>query len=497
MTHDVLPIPGTSPYGLTEQDFEDLGSRGIDPRHAGAQLERLRRGARRLELERPATLGDGIEVLDPENVEARRAAYREALPRTTRFVPASGAATRMFSDLRRKLDRSQTDVCDQGPFFDQPWPFRSAISEARSNSGDLAAQLHGLLFGEDGLASRPKALLPFHLDGVHERTAFEEQVLEAVEFARHGDCRTVRLHLTISPEHRDAIVALESRLTAELASHDLDLHVGYSHQDPSTDTLSLTENHCPLRETEEDDAPLVLRPGGHGALLHNLERSGGDLVLIKNIDNVQPRSRRSVAVRWRAALLGALGLARAETFEVMEALHDPTPAVIRRALDLLRRFGRVPADRDPESLRAEFNRPLRICGVVLNQGEPGGGPFWVRDRQGRSTLQIVEAAQVDRESHEQHAMLQRSTHFNPVDVACALRDANGDPYPLADFRDDDAYFVADKSHAGRPIRALEHPGLWNGSMAHWLTLFVEAPPETFTPVKTVWDLLRPEHQSEP
>lgn len=495
MTQDAFPIPGTSPYGLTEQDFEDLSSRGIDPRHAGAQLDRLRRGARRLELERPATLGDGIEVLDPENVDARRAAFREALPRTTRFVPASGAATRMFRDLRQKLERRQTEVCDQGPFLDQPWPFRSSLEQARESDGDLASRLHRLLFDEGGLASCPKALLPFHLDGDQERTAFEEQVLEAVEFARHGDCRTVRLHLTISPEHRDAIAALEERIAAELASHELDFRVDYSHQDPSTDTLSLTENHCPLRESDDPGAPLVLRPGGHGALLHNLEQSGGDLVLIKNIDNVQPRSRRSVAVRWRAALLGALALARAETFEVMEALEAPTPAVIRRALELLRRFGRVPTERDPQSLRAEFDRPLRICGVVLNQGEPGGGPFWVRDRQGRSTLQIIESAQVDKESHEQQAMLQRSTHFNPVDVACALRDADGDPYRLTDFRDDDTYFVAHKSHEGQPIRALEHPGLWNGGMAHWLTLFVEAPPETFTPVKTVWDLLRPEHQS--
>lgn len=495
MTHNALPIPGTSPYGLTEEDFADLSSRGIDPRHAGAQLDRLRRGARRLELERPATLGDGIEVLDPENVDARRATFRAVLPRTTRFVPASGAATRMFRDLHQKLERKQIDVCDQGPFFEQPWPFREDIHRAQSAGGDLVSQLRRLITGDDGLASRPKALLPFHLDGERERTAFEEQILEAVEFAQHGECRTVQLHLTISPEHEDHLAAMEQRIVAELASHDLDLRVSYSCQDPSTDTLSLTENHCPLRASEDDGAPLVLRPGGHGSLLHNLEQSGGDLVLIKNIDNVQPRARRSVAVRWRAALLGAVGLARAESFEVMEALHRPTPAVIRRALELLRRFGRVPAERDPESLRAEFDRPLRICGVVLNQGEPGGGPFWVRDRQGRSTLQIVESAQVDKESHEQQAMLQRSTHFNPVDVACALRDANGNPYPLAQFRDDETYFVAHKSHEGRPIRALEHPGLWNGGMAHWLTLFVEAPPETFTPVKTVWDLLRPEHQA--
>lgn len=493
MTQPALPIPGTSPYGLTEQDFEDLSSRGIDPRHAGAQLDRLRRGARRLELERPATLGDGIEVLDPENVDARRAAFRQALPRTTRFVPASGAASRMFRDLRQKLDRREIDVCDHGSFFDQPWPFREAIDQAQSAGGDLVSQLRRLLFDDGGLAFRPKALLPFHLDSNRERTAFEEQILEAVELARHGDCDRVQLHLTISPEHEAGLAALQQRIVEELEA-EIDLRISYSHQNPGTDTLSLTENHCPLREAEGPDAALVLRPGGHGALLHNLEQCGGDFVLIKNIDNVQPRARRSVAVRWRAALLGALGLARAETFEVMEALKDPTPAVIRRALDLLRRFGRVPAERDPESLRAEFDRPLRICGVVVNRGEPGGGPFWVRDRQGRSTLQIVEAAQVDKDSHEQHAMLQRSTHFNPVDVACALRDPDGEPYPLADYRDDDTYFVAHKSHEGRPIRALEHPGLWNGGMAHWLTLFVEAPPETFTPVKTVWDLLRPEHQ---
>ncbi len=491
---------------LTRSDIEDLAARGISQEQAQHQLRRLLSGTRFSNLDRPATVGDGIEVLNPEQTSQRHRAFQRALARVTRFVPASGAASRMFKDLLQQLDSPTNAECatsERGCFFDQNWPFATALGRALEHGSARKEQLRFLLLGEPqmrGLARQPKALIPFHREGSQELTAFEEQILECLELTQLGaldEQHVTKLHFTVSPEHREAVAELEGALRQRLSSSQ-PIEISYSSQHSATDTLAVDQHNRPLREqTDTVDAPLILRPGGHGSLLKNLAELNGDLVMIKNIDNVQPKHRRSRTVSFKASLLGALVVCQDEVFTLIESLEDSaaSAATIQHALDVLRRFGREPSERDAATLQHELSRPIRLCGVVRNQGEPGGGPFWVRDQSGKLSLQIVEGAQIDRRSTQQLAILNNATHFNPVDLACGLRDRHGEPFDLTQFRDDDTHFVASKSHNGQTIRALEHPGLWNGAMAHWLTLFVEAPSSTFSPVKTVWDLLRPEHRS--
>jgi len=302
----------------------------------------------------------------------------------------------------------------------------------------------------DALAALPKGLLPFHRYAGTSRTPFEEHLVEAAATVRdaNGNCR---LHVTVSPEHRAAFArVLESarpRLERETEARFV---VEFSEQSPSTDTVALDESGHLLRDAE---GRILFRPGGHGALLKNLEESGGDVVLVKNIDNVVPDARRAPTILWKRLLAGFL---------------------VRR------------------ERASDRQRPIRICGVVRNEGEPGGGPFWVAGPEGESR-QIVESAQVDLLERGQAAIWGKATHFNPVDLVCSLRDAAGRPFDLSRFVDERAVFVAKKTHEGRALLALERPGLWNGAMAHWETVFVEVPKETFAPVKTILDLLRPEH----
>jgi len=299
----------------------------------------------------------------------------------------------------------------------------------------------------------PKALVPFHHGPGGARTPVDEHLEEAIETVR--DARGVcRVHFTVAPEWRGPFKAALHAMTPPLeAVSGAELQVTFSSQDPSTDTLAVDEENNPFRR---EDGSLLFRPGGHGALLPNLEATWGDVVFVKNIDNVQPRSRAAETILWKKLLAGLL-------VETLERLGDP-------------------------------GRPVRVCGVVRNEGEPGGGPFWVAGPDGAPSLQIVEASQVDHSDADQKAIWQSSTHFNPVDLVCALRAPDGTPWNLDRFVDPDTVFIARKSKDGRVLMALERPGLWNGAMSRWHTVLVEVPIGTFTPVKSVFDLLRPEHQ---
>jgi hypothetical protein len=304
----------------------------------------------------------------------------------------------------------------------------------------------------DGLAfaTLPKALIPFHRDGEASWTPFEEQLEEALATVPSASGPT-RVHFTVSSDARDLF--REALAAALRARPGIAFDVGFSEQSPATDTLAADSENRPFRDAS---GALVFRPGGHGALLANLQATAGDVVLVKNIDNVQHRSRRETTLLWKKLLTGFLLRA--------------------------------------ERQRKDHHRPLRVCGVVRNEGEPGGGPFWVRGHDGRATLQIVEASEVDLSSPEQKAILSAATHFNPVDLVCLLRDPSRRPYDLGSFVNPSAVFFAKKSKDGRELKALERPGLWNGGMAEWETHFVEVPAETFSPVKTILDLLRPAHQ---
>ncbi|HUK62098.1 MAG TPA: DUF4301 family protein, partial [Dongiaceae bacterium] len=507
-------------------DLATLATRGITPAEASRQLALLRDPPARLVIERPCAVGDGIERLDPGR-RAELAARHDpaaAAGRWMRFVPASGAATRMFGALLASraggwATRAALEQAAAGGDADarsaletllgiDRFAFRTALAAALAargdtldrcrESGDARAVFDTLLDDSGlGLASRPKGLLPFHHDGTRARTAFEEQLREAA--ALGGDARGIsRTHFTVSQEHRGGfertLGELRPWLETTLATR---LETGFSVQEPATDTLALADDATPFRT----GGRLLLRPAGHGALIDNLARTGGDLVAIKNIDNVQTESRRGPAIEWARVLTGRLLELEEQVHALLARLDDPAdPAAPDDALAFAAAGSFAPegsvSGAEPDArarARRLLHRPMRVCGMVPNTGEPGGGPFWVRS-PGGLTRQIVESAELDPARPDQRDCFARGTHFNPVFLVCGLRDHRGRPYPLADFVDPSAIILTRKNSGGRGLLALERPGLWNGAMARWLTVFVEIPVEVFTPVKGLNDLLRPEHQ---
>jgi hypothetical protein len=414
---------------LSPADHDLISARGLTAKEVERQAALLRDPPPAMALVRPCTLSDGVErIAESDHPELLALADEAARAgRLSKFVPASGAASRMFAFLL--AGGPETEETKRFHESRNSFAFRASVEE---------------------LSRAPKALIPFHAYPEGARTAFEEHLFEAANTIRDagGLCR---VHFTVSPEHRRAFEDRlgEFRPRVERAT-GARFSVSFSEQSPSTDTVALDESGRLFRDAE---GQILFRPGGHGALLKNLQESGGDVVFVKNIDNVVPDERRAPTVLWKRLLSGLL-------------------VKIERT-----------GPRD---------RPIRICGVVRNEGEPGGGPFWVSGPDGTSK-QIVESAQADLADAGQAAIWGKATHFNPVDLACSLRDAAGRPFDLSLFVDERAVFVSKKTHEGGALLALERPGLWNGDMAHWETVFVEVPKETFAPVKTVLDLLRPEH----
>jgi len=506
--------------GLSVQDRTQLEAAGIPAQEAERQLALLRKPPPPTHLLRPCTPGDGIEVLSEARLSALHALHAEAgrEGRFTKFVPASGAASRMFADLAKFRGQSVTraevarrvgegDKAAAGllTFLDnlERFPFAEALLRSAGGVTDDVRTILDALLGEDGLdyGNLPKGLIPFHRYGDDVRTAFEEHLVEAAAYTRDGR-GTCRLHFTVSPEHRagfeDALREVRRGYQGAFGVH---LEVGFSTQEPSTDTLALDPAGAAFRR---EDGTLLLRPGGHGALLHNLNllaAAGADLVFVKNIDNVVPDRLRGPTVTWKKAIAGRLlELERqAHRFAHLLATGQAAGAVVSEVQAFCHDVLHAPEPPAPGAagrayLLERLRRPLRVCGVVPNTGEPGGGPFWVQAEDGTVSLQIVEGAQIDAKDPEQARIYASSTHFSPTDLVCALRDPDGHAYDLEGYVDPRAVLFARKSHEGRPLLALERPGLWNGAMARWNTVFVEVPLSTFTPVKTVNDLLRPEHQ---
>jgi len=533
----------SDPRALTDRDVAQLAEHGISRDEAERQLALLASPPPPPELVRPATAGDGIAVLEPGRHQELTARYREARAagRISKLVPASGAASRMFrtlvpwaryagqaeamaKEVSRRAVAGDPAAGDPVRFLSElpRFPFWGELDHAVAaggqeletlrRRGEAGAVLHVLLH-PDYLAydARPKALIPFHRypatadrEEDEVRTAFEEQLVEAARLVADAD-GVARLHFTVPPEARGRI---EAHLDAARRRFEERLgvrfEVSFSVQAPATDTLALDpETGGPFRLA---DGRLLLRPGGHGALLGNLQEvadGGGDLVLVKNIDNVQPEGVLDEVVRWKELLGGYLLELRGLARELLGRLETASEGACEEAERLLaERLGvRVPAAFQKLSegdrrrrLAARLDRPLRVAGMVVNRGEPGGGPFWVKAADGTLSAQIVERSQIDETIPGQVRIFNGSTHFNPVDLACAVRSFEGAPYELASYVDPAAVFMAEKTHDGRPLLALERPGLWNGAMAEWNTAFVEVPEVTFSPVKTVFDLLRKEHQ---
>lgn len=538
-----------SALGLTTADVERLAAYGIPLSEAERQLRLLRHPPPKRRLVRPCTRGDGIRTIDdPAERERLGERFDEAVAagRLSRMVPASGAASRMFAALSGLLaeagappDLAALRASAQGgddsaaaisELYDRrrELPFWEELSAAAGPGGedDLQALVGALLApAPDGLgyARRPKGLIPFHRYPEGVRTPFEEHLAEAA--AHHGgrdaqggvQCPVrCRVHFTVGTAHEASFRELLARRRRGLEERfGVALEVTFSQQSPATDTLAVDPDGRPFRGA---DGSLLLRPGGHGALLANLDHlvaAGADLVQIKNIDNVVPERNRALVTSWQRVLGGLLVELRATANRHLERLEaGADPDTLRDAEGFVEAELGLSApnpDAQPafrrQALIHRLDRPWRVCGMVANQGEPGGGPFWVRHAGGpitpesavtaqTVTPQIVEGAEIDLADPAQSSLRDAATHFNPVDLVCALRDRHDRPYPLADLTDPDAVFLAAKTHHGRPLRYLERPGLWNGSMARWNTVFVEVPAATFAPVKTVLDLLRPAHRRE-
>ena len=466
---------------------------GLTPAALETQLKNFREGFPFLPVTRAASCGDGIRVLDAAGIEQAAARYdraKESL-RVVKFVPASGAATRMFKDLFEFVGVGRRTAVVGELLANRRcfafWP------ELRTIIGDDADELRtvenivaeGLRYGET-----PKGLVSFHRYGDEVRKAVEEHLVEGAQYAAAGG--EVKIHFTVSPEH---LTRFEALLAEKIPGYEsrfgVKYRISFSVQDPSTDTLAVNPDCTPFRRA---DGRLLFRPAGHGALIGNLGKIDADIVFVKNIDNVTTDARRSDTVLYKKALAGVLLALQERIFEYLMALEvpgaelEPIAAFIENELCV-----KLPKDYGTALLRQVLDRPIRVCGMVRNEGEPGGGPFWVAGADGLETLQIAESNQIAPEKRE---LMRSATHFNPVDLVCSFRTSKGGRFDLREFVDPATGFISRKSDGGRELLAQELPGLWNGAMARWNTVFVEVPITTFSPVKVVTDLLRPEHQGD-
>ena len=486
---------------LNRDDLAALGAHGLTEAAVEEQLEHFRRGFPYSEIVRPAVAGDGVVCLDEAALRRLEARY-EAASRTERivkFVPASGAATRMFKGLYEFLSSGREDGATAEVLASLDRFAFGARLRAILPAGASARQTVEAIVGEPGLGygSLPKALILFHAYADAPRTALEEHLVEGAAYAcSDGE---VNIHFTVSPEHRAGFEALlEEVLPRYAARYGVRYRIGMSEQKPSTDTVAVNPDNTLFRQA---DGSLLFRPAGHGALIENLNELQADIVFVKNIDNVTTDARRGDTIRYKRALAGLLVELREELFALLrradagdttEAWAAQAERFLRERLSLVLPASVAAADR-VAWLRRMLDRPLRVCGMVRNEGEPGGGPFFVRDADGTESLQIVESSQI---APQDRPIMARAAYFNPVDLVCSLRDYRGGRYDLTRYVDPRTGFISEKSKDGRPLRALERPGLWNGAMAHWNTVFVEVPVTTFSPVKVVNDLLRPAHQPE-
>jgi hypothetical protein len=507
---------------FTAEDLKQLEALDIEPAQAARQLDWLRSGQRDVKLERCCTVDDGITQLQPETHAYLNRAFDSAVAagRLRRFVPASGAASRMFSPLHTEsgvfdacraveatAEATQAEL-DLRRFLNEieSFAFYPDLNKAMAEDGqdlqqaladrDLPLIIRYLLEPCGlGYSQLPKGLLAFHAAVDGARTPFIEHLAEAALLNRLEG--TVRLHFTVSAEHLELFKAQFAAWQKTLANaYGCLFELSYSTQKASTDTLALDAMDQPLRDSE---GRLVLRPGGHGALIENLNDLAGDIVLIRNIDNVVPDVHKETNLSWAKLLIGYLVSLQEEQHALLKALHESPEDPMTRELVVCFLGDRLQRDvslvDDSQTLLDMLDRPVRVCGMVPNSGEPGGGPFWVRDKDGQVSRQIVEGAQIDTKDPGQAKILASSTHFNPVDMVCGISDWRGRPYDLDRFVDAEAVIITSKKKEGQELKVLELPGLWNGAMAGWHTLFVEIPPEAFNPVKTVFDLLRPAHQA--
>jgi len=505
-------------------DLEHMKKRGLDPQKVSSQLALFAKPRTFVHLLAPATLEEGIKKFLAKQGQDLVQAFGEIRANSSfwEFVPASGAASRMFKNWFKLRDQLRAQNPEQLPSgslgteclalkHDLPhyafYPFLQSFLEKESlqfstlqTHSDFEILLNILLDSNKlGLADWPKGLIPFHSYTSGYRTAFEEHLEEAIftTMDASGHCR---IHFTVPEKYLGKINALLEKTTLDLKKRGLTYTFSLSIQDPSTDTPAATNLNEAFRDASQN---MVFRPGGHGALLFNLQQLNVEIVFIKNIDNIAHDRHKKDALQYRQILGAALLNLRSQVHSLLTDLdtfmlsQKPlTPEYLLRFHNFCRNELQLNQNLPMEAtaIKSFLYRPLRVAAVVKNEGEPGGGPFWVLSPSGQKSLQIVESAEVNLQDPAQKQIWESSTHFNPVDMVCCLRDHKNQPFDLSHYVNTDAFFISEKTQDGRPLRALELPGLWNGAMAGWLTQFVEAPVTTFTPVKEITDLLKPSHQ---
>lgn len=521
-----------------EEDIKYITGRGSDVKSVEEQVHRFKKGFPWLDIVAPATPERGIEVLDDEELQD----VADYLDQATvngkcKFVPASGAASRMFKDIfagQETLASGQDVAPDSAAAklaaaVDSFAFYTEQMFGPKADTREYRLNVVSKVLGEEGLGygQKPKGVIRFHKypDG-EARTAFAEHLVEGQDYMRNSD-GSVNLTVTISPEHKELFEqALAEVKEAYEAKYGVKYNIEFTYQYKSTDTVAVDADNRPFRK---EDGSLLFRPAGHGALIRNLNEVKEELVSIKNIDNVAVERLLPQTARYKKALMGRCLQLRDAIFGFLTEMDILTSeAFLGMPSVLVPGYGAVPEDRyaTPEcqqlcndieeflrdelciemplardcksralALRKKLDRPIRVCGMVKNLGEPGGGPFIIKAKDGSTSLQILESVQVNPEDPEAVAAMKSATHFNPVDIVCCLHNYKGEKFDLLQYVDEDAGFISSKSYQGRELKALELPGLWNGSMSDWNTLFVEVPVETFNPVKVVLDLLRPAHQA--
>lgn len=512
---------------ISDDDFIQMAAHGVSPEDIARQLSIFHKGIAKASLDRPAVKGDGIRVLSETQHEDLAAEFDKVKDgrKLGKFVPASGAASRMFkflNEFRSEFDLETETVngyinrkgarelevflagLEKFPFYDQ---VRSALRRREPDFETFTRDRQVLCFIDTMLsekaldfANQPKGVLPFHKYFDHVAVPVEEHLNEGAYYAASD--RESYIHFTVSEQHRrrfEDVIAQVGRKIAKQSGNAIT--VDFSYQNKSTDSISVDARNRPCRH----DGELLFRPGGHGALIHNLGALDADIVFIKNIDNVIQNHIGEIAL-YKKSLAGLLISIQQNVFDYLDQLDGvPTDALLSEirhfveselSLSIIEDFDKFTPDNKIAYLREKLHRPIRVCGMVRNEGEPGGGPFWVRSPKGTLSLQIVESAQVDHDNKAQLAILKSATHFNPVDLVCGIRDHKGHKFDLTQFVDPDAGFIVEKNKHGKIVKSYELPGLWNGAMAKWITVFVEVPLITFNPVKTVNDLLKPAHQPQ-
>lgn len=505
---------------FNKKDLQQFASMGLTEDAVNNQIENFRKGFPKTKLLEAATVENGgiLRLNDKEithyiNVYKKLSKGRKIL----KFVPASGAATRMFKDLyafsstyfgvAKNFEKEFPSVKEFLQHI-RSFAFFEELKECMEKShldfgdymdrGDFTTVINYLLKEQYmGYGSLPKALLKFHRYGNTPRTPLEEHIVEGAEYARNSD-GTVNIHFTVSPEHRHLfrkkIADVKERYENELG---IKLDISFSEQKHYTDTIAVDEYNNPVRDEKDN---LTFRPGGHGALIENLHECKADVIFIKNIDNVVPDWMKHTTIVYKQALAGMMLELQNKMFEYIEVLkNNPSEEKLveiekfiknKLFFDVEQHTG---IQKRKEALRKALYRPIRICGMVKNQGEPGGGPFFAKSSEREKSLQIVETAQINRNDTSQKAILSSATHFNPVDLVCGTKDYRGNRYNLRKYIDPATGFISKKTKGALTVKSQELPGLWNGAMSEWITLFVEVPLATFNPVKTVNDLLRKEH----